>query len=94
MFIMNVKYLLVNYALFIRRLCLHVFVRRPRSPWTKRLRGKMAATKCPCGEIAGGEVSPRRNGCRRSVPETKRQATKQRRRNGCEKRRRRKGVYP
>ena len=61
---------------------------------------KRLATKCPCDEMAGDEVSPRRNARRRTVPTMKwlatkcpraempgdkTAATKQRRRNGDDK---------
>ena len=49
----------INYAVFIRRL------RHPRRP----------STKCPQDKMVGDEVSPRRNGWRRSVPATKWLAT-------------------
>ena len=43
-----------------------MFVRRPHRP----------STKFPCDKMAGDEVSPRRNGWRRTVPATKWQAAK------------------
>ena len=61
MYIMNLKCLCVSYAVFIRRLCIHVFIRHPRRP------SKM----CPRDKMAGDEVSLWRNGWRRNVPVTK-----------------------
>ena len=66
MYIMNLKYLRVNYALFIRRLCQHVFVRRPSRP----------STKCPRDKNGRRRSVPQRNSLRRSVQAAKRQATK------------------
>ena len=89
MYIMNLNCLCVNYAFFIRRLCLHVLVRRPLSQSTKRPCDKIwLAAKCPCGEMAGDKVSKRRKGMRRSVP-----ATKRRRRNGGDERGVHEGIH-
>ena len=73
MYIMNLKYLRVNYALFIRRFCLHVFVRRPS---TKCPRDKMAGDEMSRDETAGDEVSRRRSVQATKCPATKRLAPK------------------
>ena len=52
-------------AVFIRCLCLQVFVRRPHHPSTKCPRDKWLATKCPRDEMAGDELYLQQNGRQR-----------------------------